>query len=154
MSWLAAARLLIAENGVVMAENTPARAGTRVSRGQVIGALDNSLKQISLESSMLLLEKNKHDYERVKDLYEGSAATEVDLNNAKYAYESARTQTGGSIARKYGAKRKGRRVASDEQATAREDAINASPCAPVRATSICLACFFHGVRSCLSSARF
>lgn len=66
--------------------------GTKVSKGQTIGSLDNSLKQISLEAAQLLVDKNKLDYERIKDLYDGKAATEVDLNNSKYAYENARSQ--------------------------------------------------------------
>lgn len=66
--------------------------GTQVSKGQVIGSIDNSLKQLSLESTQLLLDKYKTDYERIKELYEGKAATEVDYNNAKYNYENTKTQ--------------------------------------------------------------
>lgn len=66
--------------------------GTYVSKGQVIGTLDNRLKQINLESAELLLKKSKTDYERIKDLYQGKAATEVDLNNSKYTYENAQAQ--------------------------------------------------------------
>jgi membrane fusion protein (multidrug efflux system) len=66
--------------------------GSRVARGQVIGSLDNSLKQINLEAAQLLVDKSRQDYERIRDLYEGKAATEVDLNNSKYNYENAKSQ--------------------------------------------------------------
>lgn len=66
--------------------------GTRVSKGQMIGSLDNSLKQINLEAAQLLVEKAEVDYHRLKDLYEGKAATEVDYNNARYTYENAKNQ--------------------------------------------------------------
>lgn len=66
--------------------------GTSVTKGQVIGTLDSRLKQINLESAELLMKKTKSDYDRIKDLYQGKAATEVDLNNSKYAYENARAQ--------------------------------------------------------------
>jgi RND family efflux transporter MFP subunit len=66
--------------------------GSRVNKSQIIGSLDNSLKQISLEAAQLLVDKTKLDYERFKDLYDGKAATEVDLNNSKYNYENAKSQ--------------------------------------------------------------
>lgn len=66
--------------------------GTVVAKGQVLGSVDNSLKYINLESTQLLADKYESDYKRVKDLYEGKAATEVDFNNAKYNYENSKTQ--------------------------------------------------------------
>lgn len=66
--------------------------GTRVSKGETIGSLDNNLKQISLSSAQLLEQKAEADYNRFKDLYAGKAASEVDYNNAKYNYESAKNQ--------------------------------------------------------------
>ena len=66
--------------------------GTPVSKGQVIGTLDNSMKQINLELAELLVEKTKADFERFRDLYEGKAATEVEYKNSKYNYENAKNQ--------------------------------------------------------------
>lgn len=66
--------------------------GTRVSKGDMIGSLDNNLKQISLSSAQLLEQKAEADYNRFKDLYAGKAASEVDYNNAKYNYENAKNQ--------------------------------------------------------------
>lgn len=66
--------------------------GTAVSKGQSLGSIDNSIKQISLESTQLLTDKYEKDYQRLKDLYEGKAATEIDFSNAKYNYENAKTQ--------------------------------------------------------------
>lgn len=66
--------------------------GTRVTKGQVLGSLDNSLREINLQSAQLLADKSEKDYQRVKDLYAGNAATEVELNNAKYNAENSKTQ--------------------------------------------------------------
>ena len=66
--------------------------GTAVSKGQVLGSVDNSVKLINLESSQLLADKYEADFKRQKDLFEGKATTEVDFNNAKYNYENAKTQ--------------------------------------------------------------
>lgn len=66
--------------------------GSRVGKGQVIGSIDNNLKQINLQSAELLAEKTRIDFERYSDLYSSKAATEVDFNNAKYNYENAKNQ--------------------------------------------------------------
>lgn len=66
--------------------------GTRVTKGEIIGSLDNNLKQISLSSAQLLAQKSEQDFNRFKDLYAGKAASEVDYNNAKYNYENAKNQ--------------------------------------------------------------
>jgi RND family efflux transporter MFP subunit len=66
--------------------------GTHVNKGQVIGSIDNSLKELNLSSSQLLLEKYQTDYQKYKDLYAGKAATEVEYNNAKYNYDNAKVQ--------------------------------------------------------------
>jgi len=66
--------------------------GSAVTKGEFLGSIDNGVKYVNLESSQLLLDKYEIDYKRVKDLYEGKAATEVDYNNAKYNYENAKTQ--------------------------------------------------------------
>lgn len=66
--------------------------GTHVSKGEIIGSLDNNLKQINLSSAQLLAQKSEMDFNRFKDLYAGKAASEVDFNNAKYNYENAKNQ--------------------------------------------------------------
>lgn len=66
--------------------------GTRVRKGQVIGSIDNSLKSISLSTTQLQVDKLKQDYDRIKELRAGNAATQVDLDNAKYNYENAKMQ--------------------------------------------------------------
>ncbi len=66
--------------------------GTEVTKGQVLGAVDNGVKYVNLETAQLQLDKNEVDYKRMKDLYEGKAATEVDYNNARFNYENAKTQ--------------------------------------------------------------
>jgi len=66
--------------------------GTTVTKGEIIGSLDNTLKQISLTSAELLEKKAETDYNRFKDLYAGKAASEIDYNNAKYNYENSKNQ--------------------------------------------------------------
>jgi membrane fusion protein (multidrug efflux system) len=66
--------------------------GTVVQKGQVLGSVDNSLKQLNLKAAQLLADKNEADYLRIKDLYDGKAATEVDLINARYNMENAKVQ--------------------------------------------------------------
>jgi len=66
--------------------------GSRVSQGQVIGAIDSQLKQLNLEAIELSESKLKRDYERTKELYEGKAATESSLLDAKYAYDNKRIE--------------------------------------------------------------
>ncbi len=66
--------------------------GSHVVKGQVLGSLENNLKNISLKNAELLAEKANGDYQRFKELWEGKAATEMDFRNAKYNYESAMSQ--------------------------------------------------------------
>jgi len=66
--------------------------GTKVTKGQVIGSIDNNLKELNLASTQLLLDKYKIDYQRYKELYAGKAATEMEYNNAKYNYDNTKVQ--------------------------------------------------------------
>lgn len=62
--------------------------GSRVSQGQIIGTIDSQLKQLNLEAIELSESKLKRDYERTKELFEGKAATETSVIDAKYAYDN------------------------------------------------------------------
>lgn len=66
--------------------------GSRVSKGQIIGTIDSQLKQLNLEAVELSEAKLKRDYERTKELYEGKAATETNMLDAKYAYDNKRIE--------------------------------------------------------------
>lgn len=66
--------------------------GSMVRKGEIIGTIDNSLREINLASNQLSVERYEKDYARYKTLYEGKAATELDYNNAKYNYENAKNQ--------------------------------------------------------------
>lgn len=66
--------------------------GSQVKKGQVIGSIDNSLKQLNLQSTQLLVDKYERDFNNYKELYKGKAASENDYTNAKYNYENAKTQ--------------------------------------------------------------
>ncbi len=63
--------------------------GSMVKKGEVIGAIDNALREINLASNELSVQRYEKDYVRYKALYEGKAATELDYITAKYNYENA-----------------------------------------------------------------
>ncbi len=66
--------------------------GTKVRKGQVVGVVDTDLKGINLKNAELQVSKLKKDYDRVKELFRGNAATQVELDNAQFAYENAQFQ--------------------------------------------------------------
>lgn len=66
--------------------------GSVVTRGQEIGSVDNSLRELNLASTRLLITKYEQDHARVKDLFAGNAATEVEVINARYNLDNARLQ--------------------------------------------------------------
>lgn len=66
--------------------------GTEVSKGQRIGGVDVTQKQLNLEASQLLVNKYERDYKNFKDLFEQNAASENDYKNAQYNYENAKAQ--------------------------------------------------------------
>ena len=66
--------------------------GTIVKRGQVLGSLETTQKELSLKSTGLSLKKLEADYKRYKELYEKGAATEVQFNDVKFNYENTKIQ--------------------------------------------------------------
>lgn len=62
--------------------------GSRVHKGQLIGSIDTDLKKLNLEAIELSESKLKSDYERTKELFQGKAATETNVIDAKYAYDN------------------------------------------------------------------
>jgi RND family efflux transporter MFP subunit len=66
--------------------------GTIVRKGQVLGSLETTQKELSLKSTGLSLKKLEADYKRYKELYEKGAATEVQFNDVKFNYENTKIQ--------------------------------------------------------------
>lgn len=66
--------------------------GTKVSEGQIIGNTDTKLKELSLKSSELALQKLETDYKRYKELYEGGGVTEVNFKDIEYNYNNTKIQ--------------------------------------------------------------
>lgn len=66
--------------------------GTRVAKGQTIGTIDTKVKQISLQSTELTINKAKTDYDRNKDLLAGNAINETAVTDAKFNYENNKIQ--------------------------------------------------------------
>jgi membrane fusion protein, multidrug efflux system len=79
--------------------------GQQVSKGQTVGKIDTRLQEINLKTAEINLktvETNKKsaeinlnklaaDYERAKELYENKAGLEVNMINAKNAYDNAKS---------------------------------------------------------------
>lgn len=66
--------------------------GSYVSKGAAIVSVDSRLKQLSLEATELNITKLKKDTDRYTKLLAGNAATEIQVNDTKYSYESALNQ--------------------------------------------------------------
>ncbi|RYD81481.1 MAG: efflux RND transporter periplasmic adaptor subunit [Sphingobacteriales bacterium] len=66
--------------------------GTKVTKGEIVGSVDTKLKELSLKTTELSIDKLSKDYQRYKELYEGKAATEVNYTDARYQYENAKLQ--------------------------------------------------------------
>ncbi|MFN3380657.1 MAG: efflux RND transporter periplasmic adaptor subunit [Runella zeae] len=66
--------------------------GSQVNQGAVLVQLDNKLKELSLESTQLTINKLKKDVERYNNLLAGNATTELQVNEVKYNYENALNQ--------------------------------------------------------------
>ncbi|MBI1306665.1 MAG: efflux RND transporter periplasmic adaptor subunit [Bacteroidetes bacterium] len=66
--------------------------GSRVVKGQRLGGIDVTQKQLSLEAAQLLVDKTERDYKNFKSLFESKAASENDYKNAQYNYENAKSQ--------------------------------------------------------------
>jgi RND family efflux transporter MFP subunit len=66
--------------------------GSYFAAGNVIATIDDKLKKLTFENSKLDAEKQKRDYERIKNLYEGGTSSKQELDNALTAYETARNK--------------------------------------------------------------
>ncbi|GAB3512589.1 multidrug efflux RND transporter periplasmic adaptor MexH [Spirosoma knui] len=66
--------------------------GSTVRPGATLVQLDNRLKELSLESTQLTIDKLKKDVTRYNTLLAGNATTELQVNETKYNYENALNQ--------------------------------------------------------------
>jgi RND family efflux transporter MFP subunit len=66
--------------------------GYFVSEGQVIARLDDENLQRQLKIAQINLDKSKKDWERQESLWKSNATTEVNVENAKFAYQNAEQQ--------------------------------------------------------------
>ncbi|MCR6640847.1 MAG: efflux RND transporter periplasmic adaptor subunit [Sporocytophaga sp.] len=63
--------------------------GSYVKKGQTIASLDTRLLQLSLEASELDLNKMKKDYEKYNELLQGNAATETQVTDLQFKYQTS-----------------------------------------------------------------
>ncbi|QRR00643.1 efflux RND transporter periplasmic adaptor subunit [Dyadobacter sandarakinus] len=66
--------------------------GSHVKEGAVLVALDNRLRELSLEATNLNIEKLDKDVKRYNTLLAGNATTEIQVNETRFNYENARNQ--------------------------------------------------------------
>ena len=66
--------------------------GSVVGRGQTVGQVDTKLRELSLKQTNLQIEKLEKDVKRTRELYEGSAATETNVNDITFNYDNAKLQ--------------------------------------------------------------
>ncbi len=66
--------------------------GSKITKGQIIGAVDTKIAKLNLKSTVLTKDKLKDDYDRAQELYQGKATSEINLNAAKYNYENTSVQ--------------------------------------------------------------
>lgn len=66
--------------------------GSSIRQGATLVTVDNKLKELSLQSTELTIEKLKKDVSRYNTLYAGNATTELQVNETKYNYENALNQ--------------------------------------------------------------
>ncbi|RYF62621.1 MAG: efflux RND transporter periplasmic adaptor subunit [Cytophagaceae bacterium] len=66
--------------------------GSSIRQGATLVELDNRLKELSLESTQLSIDRLKKDVTRYNTLLAGNATTEIQVNETKYNYENAVNQ--------------------------------------------------------------
>lgn len=66
--------------------------GSSIRQGSTLVELDNRLKELSLESTQLSIDRLKKDVTRYNTLLAGNATTEIQVNETKYNYENAVNQ--------------------------------------------------------------
>ncbi|GAB3781487.1 multidrug efflux RND transporter periplasmic adaptor MexH [Spirosoma horti] len=66
--------------------------GSSIRPGATLVELDNRLKELSLESTQLSIDRLKKDVTRYNTLLAGNATTEIQVNETKYNYENAVNQ--------------------------------------------------------------
>ncbi|WP_028982515.1 efflux RND transporter periplasmic adaptor subunit [Sporocytophaga myxococcoides] len=63
--------------------------GSYVKKGQVIAILDTRTLQLNLEASELDLNKVKKDYDKYNELLQGNAATETQVTDLQFKYQTS-----------------------------------------------------------------
>jgi RND family efflux transporter MFP subunit len=65
--------------------------GQRVAAGAVLAVIDGRSRQLAVQSARITAEKLQKDFARVQNLYAGGTSSEQELDNARSAYETAKT---------------------------------------------------------------
>jgi membrane fusion protein, multidrug efflux system len=66
--------------------------GQYKEKGSVIAQIDDKMKQLTLQSAKITLDKAKKDFARTESLYKGGTSSEQELDNARTTYENAKNQ--------------------------------------------------------------
>lgn len=84
------ANISSATSGIIT--NLNIELGQKVSKGQILGKIDDNILRINMNSAELNLVKLKEDYQRAKELFDNKAGLEITMINAKNSYENAQNQ--------------------------------------------------------------
>ena len=77
-------------NGLISSLNI--ELGQQVLKGQIIGKLDTKVAALNLNAAEISLTKLEGDYRRSKELFENNAGLEINMINAKNAFDNATIQ--------------------------------------------------------------
>jgi membrane fusion protein, multidrug efflux system len=66
--------------------------GQHFSKGGVIATIDDKLKQITYDNARIDAEKLENDYKRIENLFKGGTSSQQELDNARFAYETAKNK--------------------------------------------------------------
>lgn len=66
--------------------------GDRISKGTLIAKIDDKMKQLAFENAKTAVAKLETDMNKIKNMLDRNAATDAQLRDIKFAYESAKNQ--------------------------------------------------------------
>lgn len=67
-------------------------AGQVKAKGEILSTIDNKLKQLAVATAKVNAIKLKNDLDRIENIYKGGTASQQQLDDARFAYETARIQ--------------------------------------------------------------
>jgi RND family efflux transporter MFP subunit len=66
--------------------------GQSFPKGGVIATIDDKIKKITYSNARIDAEKLENDYKRIQNLFNGGTSSQQELDNARFAYETAKNK--------------------------------------------------------------